>query len=91
MSRTGCCYDNAVMERFFWSLKYEWTGHENFPNLEEARLSVFRYIETIYNPQRLHQTLGYLSPTSSKPFTPRPPRRNYRPPVSESPELSQYR
>lgn len=62
MSRTGCCYDNAVMERFFWSLKHEWTNHEAFGNLEEARLSVFRYIETFYNPQRLHQTLGYLSP-----------------------------
>jgi len=62
MSRTGCCYDNAVMERFFWSLKHEWTNHEIFHNLEEARLSVFRYIETFYNPQRLHQTLGYLSP-----------------------------
>jgi len=62
MSRTGCCYDNAVMERFFWSLKHEWTNHERFHHLEEARLSVFRYIETFYNPQRLHQTLGYLSP-----------------------------
>jgi putative transposase len=62
MSRTGCCYDNAVMERFFWSLKHEWTNHECFPNPEEARLSVFQYIETFYNPQRLHQTLGYLSP-----------------------------
>jgi putative transposase len=62
MSRTGCCYDNAVMERFFWSLKHEWTNHQNFSNLTEARLSVFRYIETFYNPQRLHQTLGYLSP-----------------------------
>jgi putative transposase len=62
MSRTGCCYDNAVMERFFWSLKHEWTNHERFLNLEEARLSVFRYIETFYNSQRLHQTLGYLSP-----------------------------
>jgi putative transposase len=62
MSRTGCCYDNAVMERFFWSLKHEWTNHESFQNLAEARLSVFRYIETFYNPQRLHQTLGYLSP-----------------------------
>ncbi len=62
MSRTGCCYDNAVMERFFWSLKHEWTNHENFYNLADARLSVFRYIETFYNPERLHQTLGYLSP-----------------------------
>lgn len=62
MSRTGCCYDNAVMERFFWSLKNEWTKHETYTNLEDARLSVFRYIETFYNPVRLHQTLDYQSP-----------------------------
>lgn len=62
MSRRGCCYDNAVMERFFWSLKHEWTNHETFANLEEARLSVFRYIETFYNPVRLHETLNYLPP-----------------------------
>lgn len=62
MSRTGCCYDNAVMERFFWSLKHEWTKHESFEHLEHARLSVFKYIETFYNPNRLHQTLGYKSP-----------------------------
>ena len=62
MSRTGCCYDNAVMERFFWSLKHEWTKHQRFADLEEARLSVFKYIETFYNPLRLHQTLGYRSP-----------------------------
>jgi len=62
MSRTGCCYDNAAMERFFWSLKHEWTNHETFANLEEARLSVFKYIETFYNPVRIHQALGYLTP-----------------------------
>ena len=62
MSRRGCCYDSAVMERFFWSLKHEWTNHEQFANLEEARLSVFRYIETFYNSERIHETLGYLSP-----------------------------
>ena len=62
MSRTGCCYDNAAMERFFWSLKHEWTEHESFADLEEARLSVFKYIDTFYNPIRIHQTLGYLSP-----------------------------
>jgi putative transposase len=62
MSHRGCCYDNAVMERFFWSLKYEWTNHERFANLEEARLSVFKYIETFYNSERIHETLGYLSP-----------------------------
>jgi putative transposase len=62
MSRTGCCYDNAVMERFFWSLKHEWTNHEVYDDLEAARLSVFKYIETFYNRERLHQTLGYKSP-----------------------------
>jgi putative transposase len=62
MSRTGECYDNAVAERFFWSLKHEWTNHETFRDLEAARLSVFRYVETFYNPVRLHQTLGYKSP-----------------------------
>ena len=61
-SRRGCCYDNAVMERFFWSLKHEWTNHERFANLEEARLSVFRYIEMFYNSERIHETLNYLSP-----------------------------
>ena len=62
MSRTGCCYDNAVMERFFWSLKYEWTKHEEYADLEDVRLSVFRYIEIFYNSERLHQTLNYQSP-----------------------------
>jgi putative transposase len=62
MSRTGNCYDNAAMERLFWSLKHEWTNHEHFQDLEAARLSVFKYIETFYNPVRLHQALGYQSP-----------------------------
>lgn len=62
MSRTGCCYDNAVMERFFWSLKHEWTKHETYADLSEARLSVFRYIETFYNSVRIHQTLNYQTP-----------------------------
>jgi putative transposase len=62
MSRTGCCYDNAAMERFFWSLKHEWTKHQSLANLAAARLSVFKYIETFYNSQRIHQTLGYLTP-----------------------------
>ena len=62
MSRTGCCYDNAVMERFFWSLKHEWTKFEDFADLKEARLSVFQYIEIFYNSKRIHQALGYKSP-----------------------------
>lgn len=62
MSHTGCCYDNAVMERFFWSLKHEWTNHRSFADLQEAKLSVFQYIHTFYNSERIHQTLGYLTP-----------------------------
>jgi len=62
MSRRGNCYDNAVMERFFWSLKHEWTKHESFENLDEARLSVFEYIEVFYNRERIHQALEYLTP-----------------------------
>lgn len=62
MSRTGCCYDNAAMERFFWSLKHEWTNHEQYADLADARIGVFKYIETFYNSMRLHQTLDYNTP-----------------------------
>ena len=62
MSGKGCCYDNAVMERFFWSLKQEWTNHYVYSNLEQARLSVFQYIEVFYNRKRIHQSLGYRTP-----------------------------
>lgn len=62
MSRTGCCYDNAVAERFFWSLKHEWTKFETYADLESARWSVFKYIEAFYNSQRIHQTLDYQTP-----------------------------
>ena len=62
MSRTGDCYDNAVAERFFWSLKHEWTKHESFADLKEARRCVFKYINVFYNRQRLHQSLGYKTP-----------------------------
>ena len=62
MSRTCCCYDNAVMERFFWSLKHEWTNIEDFADIHEAQQSVFEYIEAFYNSNRIHQALGYQSP-----------------------------
>ncbi|TWT66895.1 Integrase core domain protein [Posidoniimonas polymericola] len=62
MSRRGDCYDNAVAERFFWSLKHEWTKHETYDDLEAARQSVFKYIDVFYNRQRLHQSLGYKTP-----------------------------
>jgi len=62
MSRTGCCYDNAVMERFFWSLKHEWTNFEDFADINQVRQGVFEYIEAFYNSKRIHQTLGYKTP-----------------------------
>jgi len=62
MSCTGCCYDNAAMERFFWSLKHAWANHQRYTDLGDARLSVFKYIDLFDNPKRIHRALGYLSP-----------------------------
>jgi len=61
MSRTGNCYDNAAMESFFATLKGE-CATKPFQTRSEARSSIFEYIEVWYNRQRLHSTLGYLSP-----------------------------
>ena len=60
MSRKGNCWDNAVMERFFGSLKSEWT--DAWVYREAARLDVVEYIEMQYNSVRPHSTLGSLSP-----------------------------
>ena len=62
MSRPGSCHDNAVAERFVWSLKYEWTNHVTLTNLEDAWRSVFEYILTVYKSKRIHQALGYRTP-----------------------------
>jgi len=62
MSRTGCCYDNEDAERLFWSLKFGWTGSESSKNLDAAKISAFKHIETSNNPVRLHQTLDYQTP-----------------------------
>lgn len=62
MSRTGRSYDNAVTERFFWSAKHEWTKFESLADIQDARLSILRYIETYYNTDRIRQWLGYLTP-----------------------------
>lgn len=62
MSRTGNCWDNAVTESFFSTAKRELTHHESYATREEARQSLFEYIEVFYNRQRLHSTLGYRSP-----------------------------
>ena len=62
MSRTGNCYDNAVMESFWGKLKSESLYHEHFATIAQARAAVFEYIEAFYNRTRIHATLGYLSP-----------------------------
>ena len=62
MSRKGNCWDNAVAERFFRSLKTERTNHRVYQTREEAKQDVFDYIEMFYNSQRLHSYLGYVSP-----------------------------
>ena len=62
MSRTGNCWDNAAMESFFGTLKRELVHRQTYATREEARRSLFEYIEVFYNRQRLHSTLGYLSP-----------------------------
>ncbi len=61
-SRPGRCVDNAVVESFFHTLKTEWLYHFDFYTREEARLAIFDYVETFYNPKRLHSTLDYQSP-----------------------------
>lgn len=62
MSRVGNCYDNAVIESFFGTLKTELVHHEAYPTRAAARQSLFEYIEVFYNRQRRHSTLGYVSP-----------------------------
>jgi putative transposase len=62
MSRSGCCYDNAAIESFWATLKTECFHHQLPLNLPHAQALLFDYIETFYNPQRLHSALGYLSP-----------------------------
>jgi transposase InsO family protein len=62
MSRVGNCYDNAVIESFFGTLKTELVYHEQYPTREAARRSLFEYIEVFYNRQRRHSALNYQSP-----------------------------
>ncbi|PZR73750.1 MAG: IS3 family transposase, partial [Chthoniobacterales bacterium] len=62
MSRKDNCYDNAFIESFWSSLKYELVYHQRFTTRAEARTAIFDYIETFYNRIRLHSSLAYLSP-----------------------------
>jgi transposase InsO family protein len=62
MSRRSNCFYNAVVESFFSVLKNELVHDQDFLSREEAQVAVFEFLELFYNRQRLHQTLGCLSP-----------------------------
>ncbi len=62
MSKKGDCWDNAVAESFFHTLKTELVHHCDYESREEARASIFEYIEVFYNRQRLHSANGYEAP-----------------------------
>ena len=62
MSGRGNCYDNAMMESFWSTLKRELVHHERYATREAARRSLFEYIEVFYNRQRRHSAIGYVSP-----------------------------
>ena len=62
MSRKGNCWDNAVVESFFGTLKQERVHWRNYQTRFEAQQDILNYITMFYNPKRLHSTLGYISP-----------------------------
>ena len=62
MSGKGNCYDNAVMELFFKTLKTELVYGQTYLTRDEAKKSIFEYIEVYYNRKRMHSALGYMSP-----------------------------
>jgi transposase InsO family protein len=64
MSGVGQCWDNAPAESFFATLKKELVHHEEYATRAEARASIFEYVEVFYNNQRLHSSLGYVTPAA---------------------------
>jgi putative transposase len=64
MGSVGDAYDNAMCESFFATLECELLARRRFASQVEARMAVFSYIESWYNPRRLHSALGYRSPTN---------------------------
>lgn len=69
MSRKGNCWDNAVVESFFHTLKVELVHHHRYLTRDEARQNIFEWIEVFYNRQRRHSTLGYRSPAEFEMMT----------------------
>jgi len=64
MSCRGNCYDNAPMESFFHTLKVENVYEKRYITRKEAKQDIFEYIEVFYNRQRLHSSIGYISPAA---------------------------
>ncbi|WP_168816878.1 integrase core domain-containing protein, partial [Lutibacter sp. B1] len=62
MSRKANCWDNAVAESFFKTLKIELIYGNQYKSIEQAKTSIFEYIEIWYNKKRLHSSLGYKTP-----------------------------
>ena len=72
MSRKGNCYDNAFIESFWSTLKTECTARQTFATRADAEFAIFDYIETFYNPIRLHSSLDYHSPRDFENAPPEP-------------------
>ncbi len=78
MSGVGQCWDNAAKESFWATLKTELVHHEQYATREQARASIFEYIEVFYNRKRLHSSLGYVSPEQFEASLNESPRRAHR-------------
>lgn len=72
MSRKGNCWDNAVVERFFCSLKTERVKHTRYLNLQHAQHDISQYIVNFYNSQRIHSTLNQKAPNQFERLNPKP-------------------
>ncbi len=64
MGATGCCFDNAVAESFFATLKKELVHRQAYRDAADARQSISNYINLFYNSRRRHSSLGYVSPAA---------------------------
>ena len=69
MSRKGNCWDNAVMESFYRTLKVELIYLKKYKTRMEAKRDIFEYIEIFYNRERLHSSIGYNSPEEYEKMT----------------------